>query len=164
MKKKKKTSASKYNRKKELSNTTSVKNTSTSSNAPVKSNKKRNVIIGICAALAVVLIATAVIIIVSANSTDSDKTHRDAVLGTWELRSDFTSEVITIEFKSNNKYIYTRSFSSSSRADISEEGTYTIADGNVTLISENDTKSVLTYEYDSATGTITYLSDFVKKN
>lgn len=140
-------------------------------NKPVNKNsknaksaaRKRNTIIGICGACGIIVIAT-IIIIIASYSTDSDKTHKEALLGTWELTSETSTDVYTIEFKKNNKYVYTRTFSSESVADRVEEGRYTILDGKVTLVSENDQKTIMSYVYDSATGKITYLSDFTKKN
>ena len=128
----------------------------------VKNNKKRNLII-LSAVIAVAILA-AVIIILASTSSDSDKVHKAAVLGTWELRTETSADFVTIEFKKNNKYVFTRSFYSSSKADAVEEGTYTIVDGTVTLISKDDRKTVLTYEYDEASGEIIYLSDYVKKD
>lgn len=94
--------------------------------------------------------------------SDSDKAHKEALVGTWELRTDTSSEVVTIEFKSNNKYEYTRSFANAAKEDQVEEGKYTIVDGTVTLISKDDQKTILSYEYDDASATITYLSDYKK--
>ena len=97
-------------------------------------------LISLACALAVLLVlSTFTILFVGA------KTHRTALLGTWTSVSEEALASESITFNTDDTYLRT---TVSTEGIVTEEGTFSIFNGKIKMVSESGEKEVLTYKYD----------------
>ncbi len=96
-----------------------------------------------CALCVLVLLCVVAISLVNRNS------HHTALLGTWNDLNEEDKIAVSITFKPDDTYEKTTLDASEGEPKITtEEGTFSIFSGKITLTSTEGDKDVITYEYD----------------